>query len=161
MGSFICIRRLIIAVIQRTRAGCSISTTVYSAWKKDERFTHRSSPCFFQGEMVCALSNVCAGSMPGQFKVTGETFGEKNCWALSPFNTVCLYPARVCFCTFTSVSFFRSLPSPDAMLCMAGVGAAFTDIYYQEMAWLLEEGTAQELLLLQNAFIDVSHCTVI
>lgn len=46
---------------------------------------------------------------------------------------------------------------------MAGVGAAFTDIYYQEMTWLLGEGTAQVLglLLLWDAFMDVSHCTVI
>jgi len=31
-------------------------------------------------------------------------------------------------------------------------------MYYQEMTWFLGEGTAQELLLLWDAFMDVPLC---
>lgn len=47
------------------------------------------------------------------------------------------------------------------MLRIAGVGAGLTDMYYQEMTWLLGEGTAQELLLLWDAFMDVPLCKIL
>lgn len=141
-------------ICEESRAGCSISSTVCSAWRKGKRLTHRSSSSVFFKVKWCVVFQTwalspCWVSLKSQFRsLGGKHLLPKLCQCLT--GLFLLHTCVYC-CLFTS---------PDALLCVALVGAAFSDIYYQERSWLLGEGLAWELLLLgdADAFEKISLC---